>query len=126
MSNTDAVRKPTKRDKFLALRALPDVLADDELVAFIDHELELLEKRSSVIRKPTAKQTENASYKADIVAWMEPGQVYACADIVKGVPSIVEAGLSTQRVNAMLTQLVSDGAIIRTIDKRKSSYSLAE
>jgi len=56
---------------------------------------------------------------------MEHGESYVSADIVKGVPSIVAAGLSAQRVSAMLTQLVNDGAIVKTVDKRKSVYTLA-
>ena len=47
------------------------------------------------------------------------------AIIVKGVPSVVAAGISTQRVSAMLTQLVNDGSVIKTEDKRKHFYSLA-
>ena len=78
-----------------------------------------------VVCKPTAKQVENANFKADILAWMEPDTLYLSAEVVKGVPSIVEAGVSAQRVSAMLTQLVNDGAIVRTEEKRKNYYSLA-
>ena len=123
MTNTS--RKPTKRDRFNALLAIPAVAENAELVEFINHELELLDKKNAAERKPTPKQTENAGFKADIVAWMEPATLYASADVVKGVPSIVAAGISVQRVSAMLTQLVNDGIIVRTEDKRKSFYSLA-
>lgn len=118
MTNTN---KMTKRDYFNRILAY----AHDEDKAFIEHELELLDKKNSAERKPTAKQVENAGFKADIVAWMEPNVVYASADIVKGVPSIVAAGLSANRVTAMLTQLVNDGSVIRETDKRKSVYRLA-
>ena len=118
MTNTN---KMTKRDYFNRILTY----AHDEDKAFIEHELELLDKKNSAERKPTAKQVENAGFKADIVAWMEPDVVYASADIVKGVPSIVAAGLSANRVTAMLTQLVNDGSVIRETDKRKSVYRLA-
>ena len=124
MTNTSN-RKPTKRDRFNALLAIPAVAADAELVEFINHEVELLDKKNSAERKPTPKQVENAGFKADILAWMEPDAKYLSADVAKGVPSIVAAGISGNRVTAMLTQLVNDGAIIRTEDKRKSYYSLA-
>lgn len=124
MTNTSN-RKPTKRDRFNALLAIPAVAENADLVDFINHEIELLDKKNSAERKPTAKQVENAGFKSDILAWMEPATQYAAADVVKGVPSIVAAGLSANRVTAMLTQLVNDGAIIRTEDKRKSYYSLA-
>lgn len=124
MTNTSN-RKPTKRDRFNALLAIPAVAEDAELVEFINHEIELLDKKNTAERKPTAKQVENAGFKADILAWMEPDTKYLSADVAKGVPSIIAAGISPNRVTAMLTQLVNDGAIIRTEDKRKSYYSLA-
>ena len=105
-------RKPTKRDRFNALLAIPAVSADADLVEFINHE-------------PTPKQVENAGFKADILAFCEPDTLYNAGDIAKGVPSIAAAGLSVQRVSAMLTQLVNDGSLVKTEDKRKSFYSLA-
>lgn len=113
--------KMTKRDYFNRILSY----AHDEDKDFIVHELELLDKKNSAERKPTAKQVENAGFKADIVGWMEQGQQYVVADIVKGVPSIVAAGISANRVTAMMTQLVNDGSVVKTVDKRKSYYSLA-
>ena len=106
-----------------AIEHLPDAPADvlDKLTAMVAS----LDKKSSAERKPTAKQVENANFKADILAWMEPNAQYLSADITKGVPALVDAGVSANRVTAMLTQLVNDGAIIRTEDKRKNYYSLA-
>ena len=122
---TTSNRKPTKRDNFNALLSIDAVQNDPALVEFIEHEIALLDKKNSAERKPTTKQVENANFKADIVAWMEAGESYAAADVVKGVPSIVEAGLTVNRVTAMLTQLVNSGALVRTEDKRKNYYSLA-
>ena len=125
MSNTNTNRQPTKRDNFNALLAIPAVAENDQLVAFIEHELELLNKKNTAERKPTPKQIENAGFKSDILAWMDEGEQYALADIVKGVPSLVAAGVSPSRVTAMMTQLVNDGSVIRDTDKRKSVYRLA-
>ena len=122
---TTSNRKPTKRDNFNALLSIEAVQNDPALVEFIEHEIALLDKKNSAERKPTPNQVENMGFKADILAWMEPSIGYACADVVKGVPSIVEAGLTVNRVTAMLTQLVNSGALVRTEDKRKNYYSLA-
>ena len=124
MTNTSN-RKPTKRDNFNALLNIEAVKANADLVAFIEHEIELLDKKNSAERKPTPKQVENSGFKADIVAYMERGAQYSVADLVKGVPSIVAAGISANRVTAMLTQLVNDGLVVRATDKRKSVYTLA-
>ena len=122
---TTSNRKPTKRDNFNALLAIPAVAENSALVDFINHEIELLDKKNSAERKPTPKQVENANFKADIVAYMERGVLYLAADLAKSVPSVVEAGISGNRVTAMLTQLVNDGTLVRTVDKRKSYYALA-
>ena len=113
--------KMTKRDFFNRILSY----AHEEDIEFLRHEIELLDKKNSAERKPTPKQVENAGFKADILAWMESGVQYAVADIVKGVPSIDAAGLSANRVTAMMTQLVNDGSVIRSTDKRKSVYTLA-
>ena len=122
---TSTNRKPTKRDNFNALLSIEAVKGNPALVEFIEHEIALLDKKNSAERKPTPKQVENAGFKADIVAYMKPNTRYLSADITKSVPSIVAAGVSASRVTAMLTQLVNDGALVRTEDKRKNYYSLA-
>ncbi len=122
MTNTSN-RKPTKRDHFNALLAIPAVAENADLVAFIEHEVELLDKKNSAERKPTPKQTENVGIKNAIVEWMESGAQYLSADVVKGCPAC--EGLSAQRVSALLSQLVADGTLVRTEDKRKNFYSLA-
>ena len=123
MTNTN--RKPTQRENYAEIREILVSTGRDDLVEFVDGRVAQLDKKNSAERKPTAKQVENANFKADILAWMEPDTLYLSAEVVKGVPSIVEAGVSAQRVSAMLTQLVNDGAIVRTEEKRKNYYSLA-
>lgn len=118
-------RKPTKRDRFNALLNIEAVKNDADLVAFIEHEIELLDKKNAAERKPTPRQLENAEFKRDILAFCEADTLYSVADLTKSVPSIVAAGLSASRVTAMVTQLVGEGALVKTEDKRKSFYSLA-
>ena len=122
---TSTNRKPTKRDNFKTLLSIEAVKNDADLVAFIEHEIELLDRKNSAERKPTPKQVENAGFKSEILAYMEQGTLYTSADLTKSVPALVEAGISANRVTAMLTQLVNDGAVVKTVDKRKSYYSLA-
>ena len=93
---------------------------------FIDGRIAQTVKKNSVERKPTAKQLENEGFKSDILAYMEPNVLYAAGDILKGVPAIVNAGLSVNRVSALMTQLKEAGAVTVTVDKRKNFYSLAE
>ena len=123
MSNTVVTRKPTKRDNFNALLAIPAVAENADLVDFITHEIELLDKKNSAERKPTAKQVENASIKDAILAWMNENVLYTCAEVTKVCPAC--EGLSVNRVSALLTQLKNEDLLVVTEDRRKHFYTLA-
>ena len=116
-------KKITKRDRFNALLSIPAVPADAGLVDFINHELELLAKKNSADKKPTAQQTANEAIKSAIVEAMEANRLYTVTEIQKSVDEC--ADLSNQRVSALLRQLKDDGVIVRTEDKRKAYFSLA-
>ena len=124
MTTSTSTRK-TQRDYYAEIRTILENGGFTELVEFVDGRVAQLDKKNTAERKPTARQTENAGFKADILAFMEPDTLYAASDITKSVPSIVAAGLSSSRVTAMLTQLTNDGSIVRTEEKRKHFYSLA-
>ena len=121
MTNT----KVTVRSQFESVREVLVQAGRNDLVEFIDGRIAQTVKKNSAERKPTAKQIENESFKADILAYMEADTVYAAGDILKGVPSIVESGMSINRVSALMTQLADSGAVIKTVDKRKNFYTLA-
>ena len=122
MTNT----KTTIRSQFEAVRAELVKAGREDLVEFIDGRIAQTVKKNSTERKPTAKQIENEGFKSDILAYMEPNVFYAAGDILKSVPSIVAAGMSINRVSALMTQLKEAGAVTVTVDKRKNFYSLAE
>lgn len=121
-----ATSKITVRSQFEAVKAVLIETGHTDLADFIDGRIAQTIKKNSTERKPTAKQVENEGYKSDILAWMDTDTVYAAGDVLKGVPSIVASGMSVNRVSALLTQLVESGALVKTVDKRKNFYSLAE
>lgn len=118
-----ANKKLTKKDNFNALLSIPAVAENSALVDFINHEIELLDRKNSAERKPTAKQNENSALKSAIVDEMESGVKYTISEMLKALPSC--ADLTNQRVSAIVRQLVADGAVIRTEEKRKAYFSLA-
>lgn len=117
------VKKMTKRDYFNSLLALDEVKANPDYVAFINHELELLDKKNSADKKPTAQQTANDAIKVAILDSMVEGKMYTITDIIKSVPEC--ADLTNQRVSALIRQLKDEGVVVRTEDKRKAYFSLA-
>ena len=116
-------KKPTKRENFTALLNFAEVKANPTLVEFINHEIELLDKKNSAEKKPTAQQTANDSIKSAILGNMVEGKKYTITDLIKSVPEC--ADLTNQRVSALIRQLVEKGEVVRTEDKRKAYFSLA-
>jgi hypothetical protein len=117
------IKKLTKRDHYNTLLDLAEVKANPKLVEFIEHELELLDRKNSTDKKPTAQQTANEAIKVAILDNMAEGKMYTITDLIKSVPEC--ADLTNQRVSALVRQLVDDKVVVRTEDKRKAYFSLA-
>ena len=123
MENT--VKKVTKKDYFAGLKVIVEnstVDNKDELVAFIDREVELLNKRNaSRAGKPTKKQAENEILVEtiyDVLA--ELGVASTIADIQDGDETLKE--LSGQRMSALLKKLVDGGRVVKSYEKKKAYY----
>lgn len=124
MANTNTTtRKPTKRDNFTALLKLSEVKADPKLVEFITHEIDLLDRKNTVDKKPTATQVANEGIKADIKAFLDAhkGEKYTVSALMKSVPAIADA--SNQKVSSLVRQMVIDGLAERIEDKRKAYFT---
>ena len=117
---SDTIRKPTQRENFAELLTLAQNAGRDDLVEFVESRLAQLDKRSAAERKPTAKQIENAGIKEHILSTLEPGVSYTAAEVAK----LIDAP-TLQRTAALLAQLADDGALVKTIDKRRNLYTLA-
>jgi hypothetical protein len=122
MTNTTKTTKLTKAQKFAMLRAIPAVAENPVLVEFIDHEVELLSKKNSAEKKPTAQQTANAGIQSAILSAMsaEPNRLFTITELIKSVPECAE--LTNQRVSALVRQLVDAGKVERTEEKRKAFF----
>ena len=114
-------KKLTKRDHFTTLLNLSEVKANPVLVDFIEHELELLAKKNSAEKKPTAVQVANEGIKDAIYDAMQENRLYTITEIQKEICP----DLSNQRVSALMRQLKDEGKVVRTEDKRKAYFSLA-
>lgn len=124
-------KKITKTDRFNTLLTFAEVQADPEMVDFINHEIELLAKKNSGERKPTAKQTEKLAHDADlrraIVDEMEMNTLYSAGDLIKTLPTLsAEPGLSVAKVSYLMRDLLADKSVEKVIDKRHTFYRLSE
>lgn len=120
--NNNTPKKPTKRQMFEGLLTLPNLT--EEQKKFINHELELLAKKNSGEKKPTAQQTANTALKSAILECMEDNRLYSVTEMIKEFPCC--AGLSNPKVSAMVSQMVVDKVLVRTEVKRRAYFSKAK
>ena len=115
------MEKMTKREMFEMIKG---VCANDiRIVEFCEHEIELLNRKSSKSTQ-TKTQIENESIKGAIVN--------ALTEIAKPV-TITEmqelntemANYSNQKLSALLKQLVESNQVVKTVDKKKSYFTVA-
>jgi hypothetical protein len=123
MEKTQNTVKVTKRMRFEELKAIASDNA--ELVAFIDHEIQLLDKKNSRTGNPTKTQLENESIKATILEVM--GRIGRPVTVTQLLAESELNGFSNQKVSALLTRLrEDDGKVVRTVEKKVAYYSLTE
>ena len=126
MSNTTNSTKVTKRERFAQLMAIVEasnVANATELKEFIEHEVELLNKKNSRSGKPTKTQVENETIKVQIVSILE--RVRKPMTVTQLLSESELAGLSNQKISALLTQLRESGKVMRTDEKKVAYYSMA-
>lgn len=112
----------TKREMFNEILA---VVADNaEMVEFINHEIELLNRKSSAVRKPTKNQLENENFKADIVDYLKDADApKTIKELQTAIPSL--ADLTNQRITHLLTDLVKAETLTKNYVKKTPYYSVA-
>ena len=113
--------KITKKEMFTMIKA--QVKDNAEMVAFIDHEIELLDKKASN-KKATKTQEANVGIKSTILAALEGGKSMTVTEMQGASAELGE--LSNQKVSALVRQLVEAGKVVKTIDKKVSRFSLAD
>lgn len=113
--------KITKKEMFTMIKA--QVKDNAEMVAFIDHEIELLDKKASN-KKATKTQEANVGIKSTILAVLEGGKSMTVTEMQGASAELGE--LSNQKVSALVRQLVEAGEVVKAIDKKVSRFSLAE
>jgi len=112
----------TKREMLAEIRNA--VIDNAEMVAFIDHEIELLNRKSTSPKKPTKTQMENDAFKAVIVDYLT--EVDAPKTIKELQTEVTElGGLTNQRITHMLTDLVKAGKLTKEYVKKTPYYSIA-
>lgn len=116
-------KKVTKKEMFAKLYALVENSTADnktDLLGFIDHEVELLEKKSS---KATLTATQKANLKV----------IEVIKEVLADKPNSTVSELikderlsayTNQKISALLTKLIDSGEVERATDKKVSRFVL--
>lgn len=112
------IKKLTKKDYFNELKEL--VIDRQDLVDFIDHEIELLSKKSSRTA-PTKTQVENEFVKEKIVATLVGLDKFVTITEIQEANAEL-ANYSNQKISALLKQLVETNQVLRQVDKKKAYF----
>lgn len=114
-------KKTTKRQHINTLLGLDQVKANEELVDYLTHELELLDKKNASRKgEKTERQIENDKYMEDILSYM------AEVDSSVSISTIAKHyGLTSQRVTPLMAKLEKANKVVKTVEKRTSLYTLA-
>lgn len=110
----------TKKEMFATIKTL---LADnEEVVAFCDHEIELLsKKRSSTNSKAKAETEERAEKVYDALAQME--EAVTITELLALTSDEEVAGYTNQRVSALLRKL--GDRVTKEMRGKKAYFSVA-
>ena len=102
-----------------ALNVAIEAVADEEVIEKLTAlKGQMAKKRTS--SKPTKTQVENEGIKANILKVLTDEGV-----TVKTLLGELEGDYTSQKISALLRQLVADGKVVKTIEKKVSYFSLA-
>ena len=120
-------KKMTKKEMFTMVAKVvenSDAVNKAEMLEFLAHEVELLEKKNSK-SAPTKTQKENEVLKAQLLeALAEFEKPVTVSEFMKESSHEV-ATLSNQKLSRLLNDLVKVEKVVKTTEKKKSLFSVA-
>lgn len=116
--------KITKVEMFTKIMNLDSVKADAGMAAFIQHEIDLLNRKST-----NKKITKNQEANLDIMATIET--VLAMVDKPVTITELQTfdstlANFSNQKISALIRKMIQTNKVAKIIDKKKSTFVLVK
>ena len=121
----EKTKKMTKRDYFSKLIEIVEnanVDNSEEIIDFLNHEIELSKKKSSVKTK-TQKENE-VLMEVVFNTLVEVGKPMTVSELMSANEEV--GAMSNQKVSALLKKLKEDERVVRVEDKKKAYFSIAE
>lgn len=114
--------KMTQKDFYNEIIALAKANAREDIVEFCEGRIEVLAKKSAN-KKPTKTQAENEAFKDAIRSALDTVDKGVTVTELQTLNKAL-GSISNQRVSALLRQMIEAGEVTKTIDKKKSYFSL--
>lgn len=114
--------RKTRKDLFQEILALEAVQKNQEYVDFLEKEIVKCSKKSGA-KKPTATQVENEELKNAILKFLsgQDGNRFTVTELTQQVNAL--KGRTTQKVSALMRQLLLEGLVERTTSKNRTYFS---
>jgi hypothetical protein len=108
------------REIVFAFDTINEPFTIENVLAFIDHEVELIDRKHGADGKPTKGQVINEGIKNLIVAELAGYPDGLRASEIAGI-----VGYTVQKVTALLKQLVTDGKVARNEKGKVVTFTVA-
>ena len=117
-------KRMTKRDNYNEILAIVTELGREDLVNFVNHEIELLNKRanSNTLTKTQKENLELVEVIYNIL--VDVAKAVTIAEIQEANATLAE--LSNQKVSALLKKLVDAERVVKVVEKGKAYFSIAK
>ena len=109
----------TKKEMFVAIKAM--VSENEEMVAFLDHEIELLSKKRSDNSKAKAESDARAEKVFNALAEMD--RPVTISELLSLTSDEEVANYTNQRVSALMRKLGE--RVVKTMNKGKAYFTVA-
>lgn len=109
----------TKREMY---NTIATINADNaEIVEFCHHQIELLDAKKTSARGMTATQKANLEVKDAIMnALVFAGEPITITELI----STQLQGYTCQKISALLTQLIKEDKVVKTMEKKKAYFAV--
>jgi hypothetical protein len=125
--------KITKKMRFEEMKGIMEELGKNELVEFIDHEIELIDRKAMNRKAGNGKKSQENNAIAEIVLeeLAKIGKTTITDLLKKSVvlaDYVTEDGktLSNQKITAILKPYIADGTVVRTMEKKSTYFQVAQ
>ena len=125
--------KKTKKDFYMEMVEIFQELGKGEYVDFCNHQIELLDKKSTGSKGLTKIQKENETIKDMILEELAKYQsengititeLLKQSDVLSNYVTVEGKNITNQKLSALMKKLVDEKTVSRTTDKKTSYFKI--